>query len=313
VSRVACIIVTWNSAAIVPPLLQSIPCATSSATATHTIIVDNASTDGTVATAREVMPDATIVARDVNDGYAAAINAGMEHAGDADYVLVLNPDVRLEAGFVRAMLDAAEQPGVGIVAPRLLDANGHTLPTLRRDPTVTRALGEAVLGGRRAGRMSALGEMVVDPAAYEQPQDVDWASGAALLITRPCAEAVGEWDESFFLYSEETDFALRARDAGFRVRYTPQARAVHLEGASHVSDRLWTILTVNRVRLYARRHGRASTLAFRGAVIVNEGLRALAGSSRHRSALRALLDAQQAPSEGARRGDAADGQESRSA
>ncbi len=110
-----------------------------------------------------------------------------------------------------------------------------------------------------------------------------------MLVSRRCLEQVGPWDETFFLYSEETEFALRARDAGFALRYVPDAVATHLGGERHTSSQLWALLTVNRVRLYARRHGPIRTAAFWSAVTLNEALRALAGRGVHRAALRALL------------------------
>ena len=198
-----------------------------------------------------------------NAGYSAGINAAIAATGTARPALVLNPDIRLEPGAVARLLDAARAPGVGIVVPRLVDESGATIPSLRREPTVARALGEALLGGTRAGRIPALGELITDPEFYREPATVDWASGAAMLLTSMCLDRVGRWDESYFLYSEETDFALRARDAGLHVRYVPGAVATHLGGESHVNARLWTILTLNRIRLFGSRHGRASTAAFR--------------------------------------------------
>lgn len=110
-----------------------------------------------------------------------------------------------------------------------------------------------------------------------------------MLVTRDCLDAVGAWDESLFLYSEETDYCIRARENGFDVRYEPGAEAVHIGGDAHVSPRLWALLTVNRVRLYRRRHGPVRSLAFRVAVMINEALRALAGRQVSRAALAALV------------------------
>jgi GT2 family glycosyltransferase len=129
---------------------------------------------------------------------------------------------------------------------------------------------------------------VRDPRRYESPATADWASGAAMMISAACFAAVGPWDESFFLYAEETDYALRAADAGFALRYVPDATAVHIGGEAHDSPQLWSLLMANRVRLFASRHGRARTAAFRAALVLNEALRA-AGSRTHRAGLRALL------------------------
>ena len=143
----------------------------------------------------------------------------------ADAYLFLNPDVELSPGCVAALARGLSEPGVGVAAPRQQDERGRLSFSLRREPTLGRAIGEAVLGGRRAGRVDSFGEMVVDPSRYLRPAHVAWASGSVLLIDARCLAEVGEWDESFFLYSEETDFLLRAGDSGFRVRYCPDAVA----------------------------------------------------------------------------------------
>ena len=108
-----------------------------------------------------------------------------------------------------------------------------------------------------------------------------------MMITRRCLADVGRWDESYFLYSEETDFCLRAREKGYALRFVPAAEAIHLGGYSHVSPRLWTILTLSRVRLFARRHGMLRSAAFIVALGLNEALRFR--RAKHRAALRALL------------------------
>ena len=98
---------------------------------------------------------------------------------------------------------------------------------------------------------------------------------------------MGRWDESFFLYSEETDYALRARDAGLVVRYASRAEAVHIGGEVHESSALYDVMTRNRVVLYRRRHRLVPSIAFWGATLLNEVLRS--GSAVHRSAARELV------------------------
>jgi GT2 family glycosyltransferase len=174
--------------------------------------------------------------------------------------------------------------------PRLNDAAGRAITSLFREPTALRMLGDALIGGTRAGRYPAFGEMVVDEAAYTAQTAADWASGSVMLISRACLEACGPWDESFFLYSEETEFALRARDAGHALRLAPRAVAVHLEGDAATSPRLWTLLTLNRIRLYRRRHGLLATGGFWLAVLLREASRAVVARNRpSRAAVRGLL------------------------
>jgi GT2 family glycosyltransferase len=288
VNQVTMIVVLYNSAEHVDAFLDALPAATQGVPAWQLIVVDNGSSDEGPERVRTRAPEAVVVRQD-NRGYAAGINVGIAAAEPSQAVLVLNADTRLAAGSVAALLDGLGNPGVGIVVPRLLKADGSLGWSLRREPTVLRALGEAMLGGRRAGRFPSLGEVICDPATYERPVRADWASGCVMMISRACLSAVGPWDERYFLYSEETDYALRARDAGFALRLTPSAAATHVGGEGHKSPHLWSMLTVNRVRLFGRRHGRAHTALFWGVLTISEALRAPFGARVHRAAFRALL------------------------
>ena len=140
----------------------------------------------------------------------------------------------------------------------------------------------------RAGRFEKLGEVVQTRASYEHDGTFDWATGAAMCISGACLDAVGSWDESFFLYSEETDFALRAAERGIALRFVSDSVVMHRGGEGNVSPRLFALLTVNRVRLYRKYHGAVATACFWAAVLVHVGLRSLAGSAPHRAACRAL-------------------------
>ncbi|MEZ5267930.1 MAG: glycosyltransferase [Microthrixaceae bacterium] len=189
-----------QSAQVVQECLRSIPAAVSDGPEATTVVVDNASTDETLALVEEVAPDVEKLSLSTNDGYAA-VNAAMARfmTAETDAVMVLNPDVRLEAGSIASLLEALEVPGVGIAVPLLTHESGSLQPSLRREPTVLRALGEAVLGGDLAGRFPILGEVVVDPESYSRPNRVAWATGAAMLISSECLRSVGAWDESYFL------------------------------------------------------------------------------------------------------------------
>ena len=272
-TRVAVVVVTWNSAGVIEGLLRSVQDSRLDGSV-RLIVVDNASSDGTVQLVRELMPDAEVLHTGRNAGYAAGMNAGMAAGGDCDSYLLLNPDIRLGPTTIQSMLEELRGSGAGIVVPRLVGEFGALRLSLRREPTVLRAWGEALLGGRRAGRFPPLGEVETRAEAYDRPAEADWATGAAMLISRECLARVGAWDESYFLYSEETDFALRARDAGFALRYTPEAVAVHHEGESHESSALFSLLSRNRVKLFRSRHGAARTALFWAGVFLGELIRA---------------------------------------
>lgn len=285
---VAVVVVTYNSERLLADLIGSLGPGLDGVD-WHLTVADNASADGSVAAVRRLAPAATVVEMGRNGGYAAGINAAVAVAPPHDAVLVLNPDVRLTPGCVRTLLGTLRTPGTGIAVPLLVDGRGELILTMRREPTIRRILGDALIGAGRAGRYRPLGEVVTDERHYAVEVRTDWAEGSTLLISAECWRRCAPWDESFFLYSEETDFALRARDAGFTTRFTPAARAVHLEGDSRVSAPLWTLLTLNRVRLYRRRHGVVTTAGFWGALLLREASRAALGRRPSRMAALALL------------------------
>lgn len=285
---VAVVVVTYNSERLLPDLIASLGPGLDGV-GWHLTVADNDSKDDSVAAVRRLAPDATVVEMGRNAGYAAGINAAVAKSGPFTAVLVLNPDVRLTPGCIATLLGVLRTEGTGIAVPLLVDGDDRLIHTMRRDPAVRRVLGDALMGAVRAGRVPALGEMVTDERRYTSDTVTAWAEGSTVLFSAECWERVGPWDESFFLYSEETDFALRARDAGLVTRFTPTARAVHLEGDSKASPGLWTLLTLNKVRLYGRRHGRIATAAFWAALVLREGSRAVLGKAPSRMATRALL------------------------
>ncbi|HEY0534246.1 MAG TPA: glycosyltransferase family 2 protein [Actinoplanes sp.] len=287
-ATVAVTVVTYNSERLLPDLIDGLRTGLGGID-WHLTVADNASADDSVATVRKLAPEATIVEMGRNAGYAAGINAAVRAAPPHDAVLVLNPDVRLTEGCMTRLLAALRLPSTGIAVPHIVDGTGALIPTMRREPSVLRTLGDAFLGARRAGRYPMLGEVVTDERRYAVEAFTDWAEGSTMLISGECWERCAPWDESFFLYSEETDFALRARDAGLRTRYVPEAHAVHLEGDSRQSPGLWALLTLNRVRLYRRRHGRVSTAAYWAALLLRESSRGLLGKRPSRAATRDLI------------------------
>ena len=173
-------------------------------------------------------------------------------------------------------------------------------PSLRRRPSALRTVSEAVLGGDRAGRTGSLGESVGVLRAYETARRVDWATGAVWMVSAECVAAVGLLDERYFLYSEETEYMLRAGDAGFAVHYEPEALAVHIGGEQSTSPYLWALSVTNRVRLQRELYGPGAAAGMWLAAIVNELPRALvrgaAGGATHRAALRGLLRMERWPS-----------------
>ena len=278
---VAVVIVTFNSASAVTGLLESLPAALGAMTADVTV-VDNGSTDDTVSIIADGY-DWVRVVESKNDGYSAGINKGVAHSAEASSILILNPDVELGAGSIPAMTNALDSRSVGIIVPKLLDRDGELSHSLRRAPRLTRAMG---LGFTKLPQFS---ERITDTVAYERSTTADWATGAVMLINADCFTELGGWDESFFLYSEETDFCLRAQDRGWRTTLEPSAIAVHTAGGSGRSARTQAMQALNQVRFYGRRHGPTSSWAFFLLIVVAELSRALRSRPHSRSTLKALL------------------------
>ena len=284
----AIVVVTYNSARVIDGLLDSIPAALDGAAA-EIVVVDNGSSDDTVERL-ERRTDCTVV-RSKYVGYSAGINRGVAAAGDASTVLVLNPDVRLEPKCVPALFSGLAESGVGIVVPQIRSASGDLDRTLRRYPSLLRAIG---LNGTR---IPLFAESLGRDTEYVFPRAVDWATGAVMLISRECWVTVGEWDESFFLYSEETDYCARARDLGFRTWYVPQAVAVHLAGQSGRNDWTHSMQAVNRVRFYRRRHSLAASWVYFALTVLTELSWVARGNTVSRAAVRALLLPRHRPQE----------------
>jgi GT2 family glycosyltransferase len=278
----------YNSALLLRGLVDSLPDGLAGID-WQLIFVDNASTDGSTEEARHLVPGAQIIELGRNAGYAAGINAGIAAAGPATAVLALNADVRLGVGCVANLLRALRVPGTGIAVPRLTNRHGDLNPSMRREPGIGKVLLEAVAGSERLGRIWDVGEVVFDSCRYAEETTTDWAEGSMQLISRECLNACGPWDETFFLYSEETEFGLRARDAGFATRYMPSAHAVHLEGGSVDDPAKWSLVTKNKVKLYRRRHGRLAGALFYLCVLFREGSRTLLGHPTSRAACALLL------------------------
>lgn len=286
-STLGVVVVAYDSAGMIGRLLDSLPAALDGLDH-ELVVVDNDSRDGTAEVVERL---GHRVVRAPNLGFAAGINRGVHELPGAAAILVLNPDVVLRPDSVRPLLDALELPGTGIVAPRVLDADGSLSRSLRRRPTLGRAAGLNWTG------LPFLAEYVTRPADYAGPRVVDWALGAVLLFSRECFDRLGGWDESFFLYSEETDFSLRAGDLGLRTRYAPASVAVHVGGGSGRTTATHVMQIVNRVRLYRRRHGAPGSTLYYALTVASELSWAARGHRPSRAAVAALLRPSRRPAE----------------
>jgi GT2 family glycosyltransferase len=223
---VSVLVVSHNSAAFLARCLESVARRTGGLSI-ETCVIDNASSDDSVdiATGR---PGVRVVANGANRGFAAGVNQGIASTSGR-YVLWLNPDAVFVSDGLRALvayLDA--HPSVGIIGPRILDPDGGRQRSARAFPSYDWAVAHRhslltrLFPNNPYSRRYLLGDLDLSV-----PQAVDWVSGAALLHRRELVERIGGLDEAFFMYCEDVDFCLRARQAGWTTAYHPAFEVQH--------------------------------------------------------------------------------------
>lgn len=237
------------------------------------IVVDNDSHDGSAAAAARDFPDARVVASRDNVGFARGNNIGARLARGA-YLLVLNSDAEVREGCVESLCRVLdERAEVGIVGPRTLSGDGTPQVSFGTalTPLAEWRQGRLVRGVRRR-EPEALAEAAARAAQACEP---DWVSGACLLARRRAYDAVGGFDESFFLYEEDVDLCVRVRAAGFKVAFAPEAVVVHHLGRSMASAPARARYEYQRSHvLYYRKHnGPLWTFVLRAFVLASAGLR----------------------------------------
>jgi GT2 family glycosyltransferase len=248
---VSIIIVSFNAREDLQRCLESIRTAHTAARV-EVIVVDNASSDGSAATARAA--GVRVIDAGENVGFARANNIGIRASAGAS-LLLLNPDTIIAAGVIDGLLDRLNRhPDAAIVGPRLVDAAG------RAELSFGHMIGpfaewrqKRLVHGQARGEPGSSRRV---EAMTRREQYVDWVSGACLLVRRVDAEAVGLLDERFFLYTEDVDFCASIRARGRRVLFTPEVAVVHLRGRSGMAAPAATTAAYVRSRMafYEKHH-----------------------------------------------------------
>ncbi len=222
---VSVIVVTLNALPWVEQCLESVR-------GLDVIVVDHGSTDGTLELVRERFPGVRVVEQE-NRGMGGGNNAGMRVASGR-YWFLLNPDAWVVGdGLARLVAFADAHPEAAVVGPRLSNTDGTLQRSARAEPTVWRLATEYAGVRKLAPGSSVLNPLYLGGFDHTTVREVDWLSGAALLVRRAAADEVGLFDESFFMFSEEVDWLTRFRRAGWSVLFYPEAEVVHVGGASH--------------------------------------------------------------------------------
>lgn len=254
-------------------------------------VVDSGSTDGTPEAIEAALPDIG-VRRERNVGFAAANNLAIRNA-TGRYLLLMNPDVEIETGTLRQLLEGLDaRPAVGVASVIQRAGDGRIQSSLRRYPSPLRCLGEA-LGVSVWAPGSRWREEVAPGPAYHLEGPADWLVGAFLVVRAQALAQVGTLDERFFLYSEETDWCYRFRQAGWRVWHMPGMSVTHRTPGSASADLL--AQRSHAKVLFARKHySLLRALAMRSTLACGHCLRALLA---HAAALAGATTAARAAAE----------------
>jgi GT2 family glycosyltransferase len=287
--RVAAVVVSYESRETLPGCLDSLR---RDGVPVETVVVDNASRDGSAESVRERFHDASVLANPENVGFARACNQGAR-ATRAPLLLFLNPDATLDPGALAALAALFDgRPRLGIAGPRTLGAGGAVQVSTGPDLSLASEWRQRrLVRGVDGGAPRALAEA---EALHSRERAADWVSGACLIVRREAFDAVSGFDESFFLYEEDADLCRRVRAAGYEVVFTPAAVVRHARGRSmeRAPDQARLEYQRSHLRYYRKHAGpfaRAALrtlLALRGAAgLVRGALTADPGRSRESLAL----------------------------
>ena len=241
-THVAAVVVTYNAQPWLERCLESVR-------GVETVVVDHGSTDGTLELVRSRFPEVAVLEEE-NRGLAYGWNSGVART-TGRYVLLLNSDAWLDDGALEALVAFADaHADAAVVGPRLRYPDGRLQRSVRGFPTLWRLATEYLFLRKLAPRTRALNAFYGNGFAYDSTLEAEFLMGSVLLVRREAADTVGLFDEDFFMFSEETDWCYRFRQAGWRVLFTPDAEFTHVGGAT--TKKTWGPMFREQVRGHIR-------------------------------------------------------------
>jgi len=281
--KLTIVIVNWNVKEDLINCLRSIeenrPC-----TFFEVVVVDNASSDGSIEAVKSRFPDVTIITNEQNRGFAVASNQGIE-VSQGEYILFLNPDTIIHPGSLDSLISFLDNnPRVGVCGPKLLNGEGTIQRSVRRFPSF-----RGVLYRHTAFRFLGIfkdeyKKWVMKDFKHNRQMDVDQVMGSALMVRRSVIDNVGDMDEKFFMYYEEVDLCYRIKQAGWRVVFMPEAVITHLGGRStgQIPVRKRIMAMASLLKFFRKHRGKFVTgvfnCVFKPAIIVRDVMNVAAGA-----------------------------------
>ena len=262
---VSIILVSWNTRELLLGCLESLSAAVGTLR-TDIWMVDNGSTDGSVAAVRERFPLVRLIENHSNPGFAAANNQGIA-ASAGRYTLLLNSDTIAEPASIERLVRFADgQPTAGIIGARLLNRDGSFQASFADFPSLrSELLSVTGIGPRLFGRWYPS----YGPRRSQMARRVDWIQGACMLARRAAIEQAGPMDEQYFMYNEEIDWCMQMWRAGWEVWYLPEARIVHYGGQStrQIRHAMVQALYRSKVRFFRKHYGPAAAFALQSVFV----------------------------------------------
>jgi len=271
--EISVVVVTYDAMPWIERCLESVR-------GNEVIVVDHGSRDGTLELVRERFPEVRVIQQE-NRGMGGGNNAGMR-AAQGRYTFLLNSDAWVVGDALdrlAAYLDT--HPAVAVAGPRLTNPDGSLQRSIRGFPTLWRLATEYFFLRKLAPRSRLLNAFYGGGFRHDQTGEVETLYGPALLVRREAADAVGLFDERFFMFSEETDWTYRFRQAGWTVAFVAEAEVVHVGGASH-GGQLYVENLRGLLRFFAKHRGRREAERARRLLLAALWLRVLAFSGDRR-------------------------------
>ena len=232
-ARIRVCIVSWNAKNDLRACLRSLPLAALDPATVETVVVDNASADGSADMVEAEFPNVRLIRLAENTGFSGGNNVALENL-TADYAFLLNSDAVCHPGAIDALIAFADRtPDAGLIGPKVLNPDGTIQYSCRRWPTFAAGLFRNVYLGKLFPNNRPAADYLMQDFDHAHTLDVDWLSGCALMIRKKCLDNIGLLDgATFFMYCEDMDWCKRGHDAGWRVVYAPESVVTHAIGKS---------------------------------------------------------------------------------
>jgi len=251
----AVVIVNYNTGPYLERCLRSASEAAGDARV-ETVVVDNASIDGSAEAALSAHEAATLIQNDVNRGFAAGANQGIR-ATAAPFILLLNPDAEIISGTLGGFVKVArERQQAGAIGPLVRDPDGSIYPSARKVPSMAEGAGHAFLGPFIPDNRFSRAYTMADWDRLSE-RAVEWVSGSCMLLRRDALDQIGLFDEGFFMYVEDVDLCTRLRQRGWDVLFSPELEVLHVGGVSTggYRSRRMTLEHSRSIYRYFAKHG----------------------------------------------------------